>query len=85
MQNFTHFKTTNNRLGSQPLYKTCRKLLLTTELSNHKSDLYIFYKTMKFTRNNKFFEISSDDLNSMCMDIITRKLKKQIIRSYARS
>ena len=65
MPNFTHFKTTNNRLRSQPIYKTCRKLLSTTELSNHKSYLYILNKSMKFIRNNKLFEISSDDLNSI--------------------
>ena len=47
MPKFTHFKTTNNRLRTQPIYHTCRKLLTTTELSNHNSDLRILYRQIK--------------------------------------
>ena len=65
MPNFTHFKTTNDRLRSQPVYKTCRKLLSTTELSNHKSDLNTLNKSINYIRNNKLFEVTSDDLNSI--------------------
>jgi len=65
MPNFTNFKTTNNRLRSQPIFKTCRKLLLTTELSNHKSDLHHYNSSIKSLKNNELFDIESTDLNSI--------------------
>ena len=44
MPNFTRFRTLNNRLKYQPIYTTCIKLLLTTDLSNYKSDLIYLNK-----------------------------------------
>ena len=65
LPNFTHFKTTNQRLNNQPIYSTCRKLILTTELSNHKEDLTRFNKSIKYIHSHKLFEINSGDLNSI--------------------
>ena len=65
LPNFTNFKTTNNRLRLQPIHSTCRKLLLTQELSNHNSDLHKLIKSIEKLKNNDLFHIPTNDLNSI--------------------
>ena len=55
LPNFTQFKVTNNRLRSQPIYQTMRKLLLTTELSNHNSDLNKFNKIKLILKRDEIY------------------------------
>jgi hypothetical protein len=77
MPKFSQFKTTNNRLRTQSIYHTCRKLLTTTELANHNSDIRILYKQLKHLQNsNDFFNIPSNDLNS-----IYHVLDNQVLKS----
>jgi len=78
MPKFSQFKTTNNRLRTQSIYHTCRKLLTTTELANHNSDIRILYKQLKHLQNsNDFFNIPSNDLNS-----IYHVLDNQVLNHY---
>ena len=64
LPNYTRFRTTNKRLRSQPIYRTCRKLLLTTELSNHKSDLKK-NKKLRQLLNSDLFIVPQEDFNSI--------------------
>jgi len=74
LPNFTQFKVTNNRLRSQPIYKTMRKLILTTELSNHNSDLNKYHKyTKTIFKRDEVFKIPSDELNSIIF-VLDREL-----------
>jgi hypothetical protein len=65
LPNYTRFKTTNNRLKLQAIYRICRKLLLTAELSNHKSDLKKLNKKLRELLNGSLFVIPQEDFNSM--------------------
>jgi hypothetical protein len=80
LPNFTSFRTTNNRLKGQPVYKTCRKLLLTTELSNHKSDLKKLLRDFKKFKHQKLFAINSEDFNSLEFVINKLILEKNTAR-----
>ena len=85
MPNFTRFKTTNNRLRHQPIYLTCRKLILTTELSNHKTDLRKFIKSRKYLINNELFHIKTDDFNSIDFVLKKHVIEKFIFKTHQRT
>ena len=87
LPNYTRFKTTNNRLKLQSIYRVCRKLLLTTELSNHKSDLKKLNKKQRELLNGPLFEIPQQDFNSIefviskfILNVHARQSREKIIK-----